>query len=52
MTYFYLLATFTITSIFLLALKPVAKRIGLVDLPSGRKTHLSATPLVGGLAFK
>lgn len=51
MTYLYLLSAFAITGASLLALKPLAVRIGLVDIPGGRKTHLKATPLVGGLGI-
>lgn len=51
MTYFYLLSAFLITGASLYALKPIAVRVGLVDVPGGRKTHLSATPLVGGLGI-
>jgi len=51
MTYFYLLSAFLITGTSLFVLKPVAIRIGLVDIPGGRKTHLNATPLVGGLGI-
>lgn len=51
MTYLYLLSAFAITGGSLLALKPLAVRIGLVDIPGGRKTHLNATPLVGGLGI-
>ncbi|MCX7120404.1 MAG: MraY family glycosyltransferase [Gammaproteobacteria bacterium] len=31
-------------------LKPVAVHIGLVDIPGGRKKHVSAVPLIGGVA--
>ncbi|MBY6018275.1 UDP-N-acetylglucosamine--undecaprenyl-phosphate N-acetylglucosaminephosphotransferase [Ferrimonas balearica] len=31
--------------------KPVAVRIGLVDLPGGRKEHNGAIPLIGGIAI-
>lgn len=51
MTIAYLLSSFCITGCFLFLLKPVAVRVGLVDLPGGRKTHLHATPLVGGLGI-
>ena len=47
----YLLSAFCITGFSLFMLKPVAQRVGLVDLPGGRKTHLRATPLVGGLGI-
>lgn len=40
-----------ITMISLLALKPVAGRMGLIDIPGGRKTHAAPTPLVGGLGI-
>src|SRR3990167_10550626 len=32
-------------------LKPVAVRIGLVDMPGGRKTHANRVPLIGGIAI-
>lgn len=47
----FLVGSFLITCISLLVLKPVASRVGLVDIPGGRKTHMSATPLVGGLGI-
>jgi len=31
-------------------LQPVAKHLGLIDQPGGRKHHISETPLVGGIA--
>jgi UDP-GlcNAc:undecaprenyl-phosphate GlcNAc-1-phosphate transferase len=39
----------TILSIGLL--RPLAVRVGLIDLPNERKTHGAPTPLVGGLAI-
>ncbi len=47
----YLISSFCITGFFLLALKPVAVRVGLVDIPGGRKTHFRSTPLVGGIGI-
>jgi UDP-GlcNAc:undecaprenyl-phosphate GlcNAc-1-phosphate transferase len=47
----YLASSFFITGISLLALRPIAIKVGLVDLPGGRKTHINATPLVGGLGI-
>lgn len=47
----YFLACFAITLAALSGLRPVAAKIGLLDLPGGRKTHISATPLVGGLGI-
>ncbi|MCP3999701.1 MAG: undecaprenyl/decaprenyl-phosphate alpha-N-acetylglucosaminyl 1-phosphate transferase [Gammaproteobacteria bacterium] len=32
-------------------LRPLAKAIGLVDIPSGRKNHAGNIPLIGGLAI-
>lgn len=39
----------TVGSVFLL--KPVAVRIGLVDMPGGRKKHQSHVPLIGGITL-
>ena len=30
---------------------PAAPRLGLMDIPSGRKKHTGAIPIVGGLAI-
>jgi UDP-GlcNAc:undecaprenyl-phosphate/decaprenyl-phosphate GlcNAc-1-phosphate transferase len=46
-----LLGSFFITGVSLFVLKPVAEKIGLIDIPGGHKTHISATPLVGGLGI-
>lgn len=43
--------TLAVTSGLLLALIPLAKRVGLVDRPSDRKQHIGHVPLVGGLAI-
>jgi len=51
MSFLNLLSAFIITSISLFALKPVASRVGLVDVPGGRKQHKAPTPLVGGLGI-
>ena len=45
-----LLATASISMVLCFVLTPLAKRIGLLDHPSERKVHRSATPLVGGIA--
>lgn len=43
---------FLATALLILALKPVAVRLGLVDHPlSARKTHVDPTPLAGGAAI-
>ncbi len=51
MNFFNLFSTFVITSLSLVALKPVANKVGLMDIPGGRKQHQAATPLVGGLGI-
>jgi UDP-GlcNAc:undecaprenyl-phosphate/decaprenyl-phosphate GlcNAc-1-phosphate transferase len=45
------LLAFCMTVAAILALRGWACRIGLVDRPSGRKTHQGEIPLVGGLAI-
>ena len=45
------LVAFGLTIIFILLLRPLALRLGIVDHPGGRKRHEHSTPLVGGLAF-
>ena len=40
----------TICAFLLYFLAPVARRIGLVDRPSGRKQQLQPVPLIGGIA--
>ena len=45
-----LLATASISMVLCFVLTPLAKRVGLLDHPSDRKVHRSATPLVGGIA--
>jgi len=51
MSFINIVATFLFTSLSLFALKPVASRMGLIDIPGGRKTHMAPTPLVGGLGI-
>jgi UDP-GlcNAc:undecaprenyl-phosphate GlcNAc-1-phosphate transferase len=51
MSYLNLISTFIITSLSLFALQPMASRVGLVDIPGGRKTHQMPTPLIGGLGI-
>ncbi len=46
-----LFSTFVITAISLFALKPVASKVGLIDIPGGRKIHKTPTPLVGGVGI-
>ncbi len=42
---------FAVTLLFILLLRPVAIKIGLVDYPGGRKVHQGNIPLIGGLAM-
>jgi len=42
---------FLITATLLLALRPLAGAIGLVDHPGGRKTHNGAVPVIGGISM-
>jgi UDP-GlcNAc:undecaprenyl-phosphate GlcNAc-1-phosphate transferase len=49
MTPFYV--GFLVTITLMLALRPIAAHLGLVDMPGGRKTHSGAVPVVGGIAM-
>lgn len=42
---------FGLTSILIVWLFSIAKNVGLVDVPNGRKTHEGEIPLVGGLSI-
>jgi UDP-GlcNAc:undecaprenyl-phosphate GlcNAc-1-phosphate transferase len=42
---------FLITLLFMFALPPVARAIGLIDRPGGRKMHIGEIPITGGLAM-
>jgi UDP-GlcNAc:undecaprenyl-phosphate GlcNAc-1-phosphate transferase len=43
--------SFFICAIALLLLPPVARKLGLVDRPGGRKTHKGEVPIVGGIGM-
>ena len=43
--------TFLIAFAILFFMRKVARRVGLVDKPSGRKMHTGNVPLVGGVAI-
>lgn len=45
------LVALLITAVFVLALRPVAFAIGLVDRPGGRKNHVGIVPVVGGISM-
>ncbi len=40
-----------ITILFMFALRPVARGMGLIDRPGGRKMHIGEVPVIGGLAM-
>jgi UDP-GlcNAc:undecaprenyl-phosphate GlcNAc-1-phosphate transferase len=42
---------FVATAIMIVVLRPLAISIGLVDIPSGRKSHSGNIPLIGGMAI-
>ncbi|WP_372872635.1 UDP-N-acetylglucosamine--undecaprenyl-phosphate N-acetylglucosaminephosphotransferase [Shewanella sp.] len=46
-----LLATFTISFVAIKLIKPLAVKVGLVDLPNDRKLHVGAIPLIGGISI-
>ena len=42
---------FAVTTVLMFVLRPLAKSIGLVDRPGGRKSHVGEVPIIGGLAM-
>jgi UDP-GlcNAc:undecaprenyl-phosphate/decaprenyl-phosphate GlcNAc-1-phosphate transferase len=40
-----------VTILLMFALRPVARGIGLIDRPGGRKMHIGEVPVIGGLAM-
>jgi UDP-GlcNAc:undecaprenyl-phosphate GlcNAc-1-phosphate transferase len=44
-------ASFSLTAVALTVLYRLAPRLGLVDVPVGRKQHRGPTPIIGGLAI-
>ena len=45
------LTAFFCTLVAIVALAPLARKVGLVDVPTERKQHQDAVPLIGGLAI-
>jgi UDP-GlcNAc:undecaprenyl-phosphate GlcNAc-1-phosphate transferase len=45
------IASFFVACTMLLALRPFAAVVGLIDKPGGRKTHHGEVPVVGGIAM-
>jgi UDP-GlcNAc:undecaprenyl-phosphate GlcNAc-1-phosphate transferase len=46
-----MLVAFAITVAFMLALRPLAHSLQLVDRPGGRKSHVGEVPIIGGIAM-
>ena len=46
-----LICAFVVSLLGILALCPLAKKLGLMDAPGGRKTHGKHIPLVGGIGI-
>ena len=46
-----IIVAFTVTLVFMAALRPLAKGLTLVDRPGGRKSHIGEVPIVGGVAM-
>ncbi len=44
------LSAFVASALAILVLYPLSVRVGLVDIPRGRKQHQGAVPLIGGIA--
>ena len=40
-----------VTVLFMFALRPLARGMGLIDRPGGRKMHVGEVPVIGGLAM-
>lgn len=45
------LLAFVVTALMVVLLRPLAISVGLVDIPSGRKSHSGNIPLIGGMAI-
>jgi len=43
--------SFVITTFFVMVFSPLARKIGLVDIPNERKVHSGEIPLVGGISI-
>jgi len=43
--------TFVLTLLAIFLLIPLANRVGLLDKPAGRKQHVGAVPLIGGISI-
>jgi UDP-GlcNAc:undecaprenyl-phosphate/decaprenyl-phosphate GlcNAc-1-phosphate transferase len=46
-----LIAAFLLTALLIYGLSPFARRLGLLDFPTGRKNHGRPVPIIGGIAM-
>jgi UDP-GlcNAc:undecaprenyl-phosphate GlcNAc-1-phosphate transferase len=46
-----MVVAFSLTTVFMFALRPFAISAGLVDRPGGRKSHVGDVPITGGIAM-
>lgn len=46
-----MVVAFSLTTVFMFALRPLAISAGLVDRPGGRKSHIGDVPITGGIAM-
>ena len=46
-----MIIAFAVTVAFMMALRPVAVSVGLIDRPGGRKSHNGHVPIIGGMAM-
>jgi UDP-GlcNAc:undecaprenyl-phosphate GlcNAc-1-phosphate transferase len=46
-----MVVAFAVTTSFMFALRPIARSVGLVDRPGGRKSHIGDVPIIGGMAM-
>jgi UDP-GlcNAc:undecaprenyl-phosphate GlcNAc-1-phosphate transferase len=44
-------SSFVVTIVLMLALRPVALSVGLIDVPDNRKRHDAPVPVIGGIAM-
>ena len=51
MNYLALPVAFFASLIAILVMRPLARKLGLMDAPGGRKTHTRDTPLIGGIGI-
>ncbi|MBT8421999.1 MAG: undecaprenyl/decaprenyl-phosphate alpha-N-acetylglucosaminyl 1-phosphate transferase [Gammaproteobacteria bacterium] len=42
---------FAVTAVLIMVLRPLAQSVGLVDVPTTRKSHKGNVPLIGGIAI-